>query len=118
MKLTRIVQSLGFVSRFVRRFTALTPFGAILAPTLGALSELIADAIRGFFNGLALAFKNPTVLIVVFVAMGYGYFNGYVAKADALEKANAEIVKLRQIKRCRAPAKSTEPPNMWDSIFR
>lgn len=117
MNLSAIVKSLSFLTGFARRFTALTPFGALLSPMLGAAAELIADGVRAFFNGLAVVFKNPTVLIVVFVAMGYGYAQGYGVAGDKLSRANAEIVRLAKIKRCTAPTLST-PVSIWDSIFR
>lgn len=118
MNLSAITKSLTFLTRFARRFTTLTPFGALLSPMLGAASELIADAIRAFFNGLAVVFRNPTVLLVVFAAMGYGYFNGHASNAAALSRANAEIARLAKIKRCAAPKPTTSTPSMWDSIFR
>lgn len=117
MNFASAFKSLSFIASFLKKFTTLTPIGALIAPTLGAIADLIADAVRGFFNGLALALKNPTVLIVVFVAMGYGYFNGYAAQKSAVAKANAEIARLAKIKRCAVPAQTPER-TMWDSFFR
>lgn len=118
MNLARATRSLAFLTTFARRFTKLTPFGALLSPMLGAVAELIADAIRAFFNGLAIVFRNPTVLLVVFAAMGYGYFNGYGTSKAEVAKLTAEVAQLRKIKRCAAPAVRTKsPPSMWDSIF-
>ena len=86
--------------------------------TTVAAAELIADAIRAFFNGLAIVFRNPTVLLVMLAAMGYGYFNGYGTSKAEVAKLTAEVAQLRKVKRCAAPAVRTKsPPSMWDSIF-
>jgi len=113
VNLATAVKSLSFLTGFAKRFATLTPFGALLSPMLGAAADLIADAVRAFFAGLAVVFKNPTVLIVVFVAMGYGYFNGHGAVSAKLAQANAEIVRLAKIKKCAAkPVAST--PSVFD----
>jgi hypothetical protein len=117
VNLAAAFKSLSFLTGFVKRFGSLGPIGGLIAPTLGAVSELVADAIRAFFNGLAVVFKHPTVLIVVFVAMAWGYYNGHGSTAAQLKAANDRIAYLSKIKRCPAP-KTTVAPSMWDSIFK
>jgi hypothetical protein len=111
-------KSLSFLTGFVRRFGALGPVGGLIAPTLGALADLVADGVRLIFNALGVTFKNPIVFSLIFMAMAYGYYNGHAGNASALKSANERIAYLSKIKRCAAPATNTSPPSMWDSIFK
>lgn len=117
MNFARLFNSLSFVTRFVRRFGSLTPFGSLVSPILAPLAELVADGVRAFFNGLAIVFRNPTVILVVLAAMGYGYASGGAGSKDEIAALKTQVAQLQRVKRC-TPQKVTSPPSLWDSIVR
>lgn len=88
----------AWVSKFAGVAT-LIPGAGPIALAVKAAADFLMLAIKGFFNGLTIAFANPTVFLIVAAAFAGGLWQGIKWDAHKVEVARSDTESIKRANR-------------------
>ena len=92
--LSSALSALAFVRKLASGLGIFSPIASVLGPLFGGLAQLATKLVEAFFKGLAVILGNPSTIVVLMVALGYGYFKGLQAATHTKPPKGAQQLHL------------------------